>query len=66
LGLVHSHIRGIQQSLFKDTIETLPEIQADDVRAAEAMMEASPKPDEKKPNAKAEPISPRLPESTSR
>lgn len=40
LGLVHSHIRGIQQSLFKDTDEILPEIQADDVKAAEAALEA--------------------------
>jgi hypothetical protein len=54
LGLVHSHIRGIQQSLFKDTGETLPEIKSDDVRAAEAMLEASPKMDVKSPNTKAE------------
>lgn len=41
LGLVHSQIRGIQQSLFKDTEETLPEIKADDVRAAELMLPTS-------------------------
>lgn len=36
LALVHSQIRGIQQSLFYDYEETLPEIKAVDVRAAEA------------------------------
>jgi hypothetical protein len=30
LALVHSKIRGIQQSLFKDSLETLPEIKSDD------------------------------------
>ena len=34
LALVHSKIRGIQHSLFKDSEETLPEILADDVKAA--------------------------------
>lgn len=35
LALVHSQIRGIQQSLFNDSEEEiLPEIQADDVKAA--------------------------------
>lgn len=35
LALVHSKIRGIQQSLFKDSLETLPEIKSDDVLEAE-------------------------------
>jgi hypothetical protein len=34
LGLTHSQIRGIQGTLFNDAEETLPEIQADDVKAA--------------------------------
>ena len=34
LGIAHSQIRGIQQALFNDSEETLPEIQADDVKAA--------------------------------
>jgi hypothetical protein len=42
LGFVHSQIQGIQQSLFKDDDETLPEIPADDVRAAGERMQASP------------------------
>jgi hypothetical protein len=36
LALVHSQIKGIQQSLFYDAEETIPEIKAVDVRAAEA------------------------------
>jgi hypothetical protein len=36
LGLAHSQIRGIQRTLFNDSEETLPEIQADDVRAAQS------------------------------
>jgi hypothetical protein len=50
LVLAHSQIRGIQQSLFKDIAETLPEIQSDDVRAAGTTMEASPRADEKRLN----------------
>jgi hypothetical protein len=34
LGLAHSQIRGIQQALFEDSEEILPEIQSDDVKAA--------------------------------
>jgi hypothetical protein len=35
LTLVHMNIRGIQQSLFKnDSEETIPELEADDVKAA--------------------------------
>jgi hypothetical protein len=34
LALVHSKIRGIQQSFFKDTQETFPEIPSSDVKAA--------------------------------
>jgi hypothetical protein len=35
LGLTHLQVRGIQQSLFNDSEETLPEVQADDVRYAQ-------------------------------
>jgi hypothetical protein len=35
LGLIHSQIRGIQQSLFNDSEETFPEILSDDVVAAQ-------------------------------
>lgn len=38
LGLIHSQIRGIQQSLFRDTVEILPELKGDDVRGAESML----------------------------
>lgn len=34
LSLTHSQIRGIQQALFNDSEEILPEIQTDDVKAA--------------------------------
>jgi len=51
LSLAHLQIRGIQQSLFKDSIETLPEIPSDDVRAAVLMLRGN----EKKPEIKAEP-----------
>jgi uncharacterized membrane-anchored protein YhcB (DUF1043 family) len=34
LSLIHSQIRGIQQSLFNDFEEIFPETQADDVKAA--------------------------------
>jgi hypothetical protein len=57
LGLVHSQIRGIQQSLFGDTVETLPEIQSEDVKAAELMLQAN----EKKSETKSEPISLKTP-----
>ena len=43
LALEHSKIRGIQQSLFKDTTETLPEIRSDDVKAAELMLDPNQK-----------------------
>jgi hypothetical protein len=36
LSLVHSQIRGLQQSLFNDSEEIFPDIQADDVKAARA------------------------------
>jgi hypothetical protein len=35
LGLVHSKIRGIQKSLFNDTLQILPEIESEDVREAD-------------------------------
>ena len=38
LGLAHLQIRGIQQSLFNDSEETLPEIQADDVKDAQRQL----------------------------
>jgi hypothetical protein len=34
LSLVHSQIRGLQQTLFNDSEEIFPDIQADDVKAA--------------------------------
>jgi hypothetical protein len=61
LGLVHSKIRGIQQTLFKDSDETLPEIPSDDVKAAVATLAAVPKADEKKPETKTESISLKAP-----
>lgn len=36
LANIHSQIRGIQQSLFNDSEEIFPDIQADDVKAARA------------------------------
>ena len=51
--MAHSKIQGIQQSLFHDSTETLPEILSDDVKAAVAMLEANMK----KPEMKTEPIS---------
>jgi hypothetical protein len=42
LGFVHSQIQGIQQSLFKDSEEKLPEIPSDDVKAAGERMEPTP------------------------
>jgi len=43
LGLAHSKIRGIQQSLFNDRGETLPEIPSDDVKSAGMMQQANDK-----------------------
>jgi hypothetical protein len=43
LSLAHSKIRGIQQSLFHDSVESLPEIPSDDVGAAEFMLQAQNK-----------------------
>jgi hypothetical protein len=40
LGLEHSKIRGIQKTLFNDSEEILPEIPADDVNAAVAILES--------------------------
>lgn len=57
LGLVHSQIQGIQQSLFNDQVETLPEIPSDDVIAASAVLQAK----EKKPEVKNESISLKAP-----
>jgi hypothetical protein len=34
LSLIHSHVRGIQQSLSDDSKDTIPEIQSDDVKRA--------------------------------
>jgi hypothetical protein len=43
VALVHSQIRGIQQSLFNDTEEEiLPEIQSDDVKEAQLQVLPSP------------------------
>jgi hypothetical protein len=47
LALEHSKIRGIQQTLFKDSVETFPEIKSDDVREAEERLDASRKADQK-------------------
>lgn len=40
LGSTHSQIRGIQEAVFNDSEETLPEIMADDVRSALAQRTA--------------------------
>lgn len=34
LGLVHSRIRGIQKTLFNDSVQLLPDIESEDVREA--------------------------------
>jgi hypothetical protein len=52
LSLAHSKIQGIQQSLFNDSIDTLPAISSDDVRAAELMLQAN----EKKTESRSEPV----------
>jgi len=45
LSLVHSQIRGLQQSLFNDFEEIFPDLQADDVKAARAASLAEQKND---------------------
>ena len=59
LGIVHLQIRGIQQSVFKDIEETLPEIKADDVRAAEQMLPTSWPAPSAPPLSSSNPQSPR-------
>lgn len=43
LGFVHSKIQGIQQSLFSDSAETLPDIKSVDVIEAERLITESQK-----------------------
>jgi hypothetical protein len=64
LALEHSKIRGIQRSLFKDSVEIIPEIPSDDVKAAVLMRDAHQKADEKKPEAKTEAIALKAPSTS--
>ena len=48
LSLVHTQIRGIQQTYFNDSEEILPEILSDDVRAAVAQTDVRPSDDKPK------------------